>query len=203
MVELLKSFLGDLKELRKNLKTEKVDRVAKKALRGRAESLGSQWFAEISPLLTSTAGFSAETIEKYSSACAHLIKLSAPNNLRTSYLATLDTLIKGFRDELIIPAQQGLADGSAGRSQFDNFFTAVSDKEEDEYLAEALNCARAGYLKAAAVLGWCAAIDRIHRRIEKEGFSKFNVTSASLASKTKGRFKRFNKTQSVNSMSEL
>ena len=52
-------------------------------------------------------------------------------------------------------------------------------------------------------MGWCAAIDQIHRTIERVGFVTFNVTSVQMASETKGRFKRFNSPQSVHTLSEL
>ncbi len=52
-------------------------------------------------------------------------------------------------------------------------------------------------------MAWCTAIDRIHRKIEEIGFTTFNVTSARMASQTAGRFKKFNQTQNVNSLSEL
>lgn len=202
MVEELKAFLDDLKTFRKDLKDEQKEQVAKKALRNRAEELGTRWFNDISPLVTAGTGFSLEVVEKYSKGFARLIKLSAPNNLRKSYLETLSGLIKSFRDDLLLPAQQGVG-GTAGASQFDSFFAALADQHENEYLREATACAAAGYLRAAVVLGWCAAVDRIQRRIEREGFPSFNIASASLASQTKGRFKRFNQTQNVSSLSEL
>lgn len=201
MVDQLKDFLNEVKALKKDIKGETTDQIAKKALRSRAEALGSRWFNEITPLLTSAAGYDVDVLEKYSKGAAHLIKLSAPNNLKSSYLKALDALSKGFRDQLILPAQQG--GGAGSPSQFDAFFAGLPDANESTYLGEAVACAKAGYLRAAAVLGWCAAIHRIHRRIEKEGFAAFNVASANLASQTKGRFKKFNQTQNVNSMSDL
>lgn len=203
MVEELKSFLDDLKSFRKDLKAETTLQVAKKALRSRAEDLGSRWFNEISPLVTSAGGFSAALVEQYSTGCARLIKLSSPNNLRKSYLITLDQLIKPFRNDLVLPAQQGTSGTNGTNSEFDAFFSNLSDQQESAYLEESLMCAKAGYLRAAVVLGWCAAVDRVHRRIEKEGFANFNVQSARLASQSKGRFKKFNQTQNVNNLSEL
>ncbi|MFN2446732.1 MAG: hypothetical protein ABR606_14255 [Vicinamibacterales bacterium] len=37
-------------------------------------------------------------------------------------------------------------------------------------ILNAVDCARAGFIRAAAVMGWCAAIARIHRTVEKIGF---------------------------------
>jgi hypothetical protein len=64
-------------------------------------------------------------------------------------------------------------------------------------------CARHNFYRASAGLGWCAAIDRIHRKIEKDGFPKFNITSSKMASETKGRYKKFNQVQNISSISEL
>lgn len=198
----LKSLLGDMKALRKDIKAEGVSQIGKKALRDRAEQIGSRWFSDFSPEISSTSYFSAELIERYSGGFARLIKLSAPNNQKKSHLDALDALIKPFRNDLILPIQQGLT-GSASSGAYDTFFSGIADAHEEAYLQEAIACAKAGFYRAAAVLGWSAAVDRIHRKIEAIGFTQFNVTSAQMASQNKGRYKRFNQTQNVGSLSEL
>jgi hypothetical protein len=70
-------------------------------------------------------------------------------------------------------------------------------------LGEAVKCAKQGFQRAAVVLGWCAAIDRIHRKIEALGFTTFNVASAQMASQQKGRFKKFNAAQTATSLNEI
>lgn len=201
MVDNLKAFLDDLKVLRRDIKAEEVSQIAKKTLRERAEHLGSRWFKDLSPTLAHTS-LSAESLEKYSSGSARLIKLSTPNNRKTSYLDTLDGLIKNFRKDLVLPIQSGQLRG-AKTTAFDLFFSSIGNPDESEYLIEAVSCAKARFYRAAVVLGWCAAVDRIHRRIEALGFSQFNVRSAWMASQSKGRFKKFNQPQNVNSLSEL
>jgi hypothetical protein len=52
-------------------------------------------------------------------------------------------------------------------------------------------------------MGWSAAIDRIHRKIEQTGFAAFNTVSAQMANQTKGRYKHFNQKQNIASLSEL
>lgn len=147
-------------------------------------------------------GLSADGLEKYSEGFGRLIALSAPNNLRKSYLEVLDGLIKPFRDDLIIPAQKSGA-ASPSLSLLHNILKDLPDPEENQYLKEAIGCAQRGFLRASVVLGWCSTIDRIHRRIEDIGFTKFNVTSVEMASQQKGRFKKFNSPQSVSSLSEM
>ncbi len=107
-----------------------------------------------------------------------------------------------MRDELILPLQANPA-GVAMPTKFQSFVTALKDPEVGAYFQEAIDCAKNGFLRAAAVMAWCAAIDRVHRKIERVGFSTFNVTSAQMASQQKGRFKRFNQIQNVASVSEL
>ncbi len=202
MIAKLKAYLVELKALRKDVKAELVKQIGKKELRERAEQLGTQWFSEFSSNLPQQAGISSDVLDKYSEGCARLITLSAPNNLKKSYVDVLDSLIKAFRKELILPAQTN-ASPATSLSLLHNILKDLPDPEENEYLQEAISCAQRGFLRAAVVMGWCAAIDRIHRRIEDLGFTKFNVTSAQMASQQKGRFKRFNSPQNIASLSEI
>lgn len=200
MEQLLSQLLEDLKGLRKTLKAEAVARVAKKALRIQANELGSRWHRDVGPKLRSVVP--ADVCDRYDSAFTRLIKLSAPNNLRSSYLETLSILIPHFQDELLIPAKQGAFSGPAS-SAFDSFFASLGSPNESDYLQEAIACARAGYFRAAAVLGWSAAIDRVHRKIEALGFSHFNAMSAQMASQTTGRYKKFSQVQNASNISEI
>ena len=203
MDSIVQSLLNELRTLRKSLKEESTDRVSKKIFREQAESLGTRWCNDISEKLANRHGFSPEILEKYDEAAHSLVKLSAPNNLRARYLQELDKLIKPMRDELILPLKTGKTNEGLKPSEFDNFVSGLSDQAESDYFREATNCAASGFLRASVVMGWCAAIDRIHRKIESIGFSKFNVASAQMATQNKGRYKRFNQTQNVTSLSEL
>lgn len=200
MENSLQLFLQDLKDLRRTLKAETVLRVSKRALCGKANELGSHWHQDFSPKLRPAV--TDGVCDRYDAAFTRLIKLSSPNNLRCSYLDVLNEIIPPFRDDLIIPAKQGNF-AAAPPSAFDTFFASLGNPDENEYLQEAIACARAEHFRAAAVLGWSAAIDRIHRKIEKLGFRQFNVASAQLASQQAGRYKKFNQVQNVNSIGEM
>jgi hypothetical protein len=152
--------------------------------------------------LSQEMGLSSDILEKYSDACGRLIALSAPNNLKTSYVDVLDSLIKPFRDELVLTVQKG-APTSGSLALLHKILGELPNADENDYLKEAVSCAQRGFLRASVVLGWCAAIDRIHRRLDDVGLSKFNVTSVQMAGQQKGRFKRFSSPQNVNSLSEL
>lgn len=202
MLEELREILADLQALRREVSAVKSDRVSKKTILSRAETIGSRWFSEFSVTLVDQFGISPELVESYSHHFGHLIKISGPNNLKNSYTETLRSLLKSFRDELIIPIQTR-PKGATKTSLLTKVLDGLPSPAENEYLKEAIECARHNFYRAAVVLGWCAAIDRIHGVIQKEGFSKFNVTTAEMASQTKGRFKKFNAVQNVASLSEL
>jgi len=200
VVEALEALLDELKGLRKTVKNEAAAQIAKKAIRDRANEIGSRWHREFASKVR--GALAADACDRYDANFTQLIRLTSPNNRRTSYLNVLDALISKFRDELIIPAKQG-SFSAPPASAFDSFFAALGNPDESDYLKEAIACARAGYFRAAAVLGWSAAIDRIHRKIDATGFTQFNVTSARMASQQTGRYKKFNQVQNVNSLGEI
>ena len=202
MLEDLRSLQSDLNALKKDIAAEAKDKISKKALRERAEALGTRWFSEFSQVLSTVHGISPDLVESYSQAFGRLIKISAPNNQKSSYKETLLQLTKSFRDDLILPIQTRPKGGTKA-SLLEELLKDLPDPNENEYLAEAVACARHDFYRAAANLGWCAAIDRIHRAIEKHGFTKYNIMSESMASQTKGRYKKFNQVQDVSSISEL
>jgi hypothetical protein len=202
MLENLRTLQKELAELRKEVAAVSAECIAKKSIRNQAEIIGSKWFSEFSELLMHQNGFSPELIESYSQHFGRLIKISAPNNKKKSYLDTLSAILKSFRDDLIIPLQTK-PKGPQKVSLLSEVLASLPAGAESVYMEEAIKCAHHQFFRASVVLGWCAAIDRIHRVIEKSGFPKFNITSAQMASQTSGRFKKFNAVQNVSSLSDI
>jgi len=202
MVETLQQFHRDLKALKTDVGKEAGPAIARLTLRERAEHLATAWFSGIAPELAKHPTLSAETVEAYSGCFARLLKLSKPNNRKTSYLEALACVLKRFHDELILPIQME-PKISKEVSLLSKLFADLASPDEDAYMKEAVACASHQLYRGAAVLGWCAAIDRIHRVVEKVGFAKFNSTSQSMAAATSGRFKRYSSPTNVNSVSEL
>jgi hypothetical protein len=202
MLDALRTLQKQLGTLRKEVSSIETARIAKKSIRSKAEEIGSKWFSEFSEGLANQHGLSPELIESYSQHFGRLIKVSAPNNLKKSYVDTLRAILKSFRDDLIIPLQTQ-SKGSPKVSLLSEVLDTLPSAAECAYLKEAIECARHEFYRASVVLGWCAAIDRIHRAIEKGGFPKFNITSSKMASQTAGRFKKFNAVQNVSSLSEI
>jgi len=81
--------------------------------------------------------------------------------------------------------------------------SAIPDPNENEYIQEAIRSAQRSCPRGAVILGWCAAVNRIHKKIENTGFARFTVTSSQIAAQKTGRFKKFNSPQNVSSIGEL
>lgn len=198
--EQLEALLARVKALRKSLKAESGKTINKLGIRTEAKALGGEWHRDFAPKLKHS--LTPEALENYGTQFTRLIKVSGPNNLCSSYLTAIELIIKPFNDELLIPSQQG-ALGATATSSFDAFFASLSNADESDYLAEAVACAKHGLLRAAVVLGWSAAIDRIQRVLESKGLEKFNGMAIQMASATSGRYKRFKRIDSVASIAEL
>jgi hypothetical protein len=79
----------------------------------------------------------------------------------------------------------------------------LQDTAERSFIEEAITCIRAGASRAAIVLGWCAVIDRMRRKIEAVGFDKFNTASVQLKNQTTGKFAKWNKGVQASTVADL
>jgi hypothetical protein len=202
MVETLRKFHESLKALKSEINKIKTTHVTKADLKERAEELAGQWFSNISPGLSKFSILSSQTIETYSTWFFKLLKLTKGNNRKKGYVDALTGVTKTFHDDLLLPIQiqPKLAEEV---SLLAKLFEKMPDPEEDAYMKEAIACATHQLFRGSAVLGWSAAIDRIHRIIEKAGFAKFNAVSKTMVAATTGRFKRFSKGANITSIGEL
>jgi len=202
LLENLKSLHKRLTALRKSVANETAKTITKKTIRSESEQIGSYWFSGLADKLITIPSLNEKLVQSYSDNFARLIKISAPSNLKSSYEEVLKNITKKFRDDLILPIQKNPS-SPPDESLLMKILGVLPNQEEDEYLKEAINCARHGFYRASVVLGWCATVDRIHRTLEKIGFAKFNATSSSMSNQTQGRFKRFNSPQNISSLSEV
>ncbi len=202
MDQTLEEIRGELLALRRDVRSEQGKTINKRSLLARTKAVAGRWFSDVAPTLTGRSGIPAEIVERYSSDFRRLIKISAPSNRKSSYEETLGNLLRHFRDELVLPIQTRPAE-VAEVTALDQLLGGLPDPEEDAYLKEAIACAKCKLYRGAVVLGWSAAIDRIHRTIARMGFATFNSVSQQMAKQDKGRFKKFNAPQHVNSLSEL
>ncbi len=199
---LVRQFKEDLQALRRAVRDTEGDRISRMATRALADGLATRWVEEIRSPLEHKFKLPTEVIAEMSECMKQLHIVSRPNNRKTSYEKALAKALHNFGDKLILPVQQ-----SASRVEslldLQKIIPGLADPEESEYLHEAVQCASAGYKRAAVVLGWCAAVDRIQRKILSVGLGTFNQTSARLKVQTSGKFKRWNKEFAVTTLSEL
>ena len=201
MIQKLNSYLADLKKLRRDIRAERSKTVGKVALRRKAEELATAWLSDLSGSLETGGQVAPEKVKAYSDLFRELLRITGPSNFKARYVTILNQVIRSFREDIVLGFHER-SSTSPSLALLSTLFKGLPG-DEDAYLKEAIGCAQRGFLRASVVLGWSAAIDRIHRRIEEIGLATFNVTSAQMASEQKGRFKRFNQVQNVSSLSEL
>jgi len=201
-LEDLRAFKEELQALRRAVRNTQGERVSRKATRDVAELLATRWVEEIRSPLEHKFHLPSETIVEMSESMKQLHVVSRPNNRKTSYEKVLDAALDDFDDRLILPIQQS-ASKVESLLDLQKLIPDLADPEESEYLQEAISCASAQYKRAAVVLGWCAAVDRMQRKILAMGLATFNSASTKLKAQTSGKFKRWNKEFSITTLSEL
>lgn len=201
-LERIRQFKADLQSLRRVIRQNGGDRVSRIEPRQSAESLATQWVEELRSPLEHKFRIAQEDIRAMSECMKRLHVVSRPNNRVTSYVEILDTALTRFDDRFVLPIQQAATELES-LLDLQKLIPNLADPGESEYLKEAIDCANAGFKRAAIVIGWCAAIDRMQRKVLSLGLAKFNAASTALKGQTSGKFKRWNKEFAVTSLSEL
>src|SRR5262245_42724511 len=129
MLNRLQEIHEELKALRAKIKKEQRDRVSKNALRMETRKLGTVWFQELAEPLKKSA-IAGEVLDAYSNHFTNLIRISAPNNLKTSYVRTLNSILKDFSAELIIPVTK--RGTPASHPLFDTIFSNLTSTDESD-----------------------------------------------------------------------
>ncbi len=202
ILKKLDSFETDLRKLRKSISSLTGTAVSRQQLRTDAEELATRWVEELRSPLEHKFHIVKETITETSDSLKRLHVLSRPSNRKSSYIEVLDSVLDHFKDKFVLPIQQT---STSVESKFDlqKLVSGLPNPDESEYLKEAVDSANAGFHRAAIVLGWCAAIDRVQRRIQVLGLGTFNAASRALKSQTSGKHKRWNKEFNITTLSEL
>ena len=204
-VKLAKDFKEQIDKHSALLNSSSSIQITKKTEKENLNNLSSFWFENLSSNLTN-CNLNKETLNQLNNCFKEIMHLSQKNNRRESYQKQFNIINKLFIDEVLIPIQiqsSTTKDDNNLNQEVNKLLKKVVDSYENEYLEEAIGCWQNRFLKASVVIMWCCAIDRIHKVIANVGFNKFNETSAYMKSQKTGKYKRFNKSFSVNSISEL
>lgn len=198
----LDKYRRHLLQLKKELTILPYERVNRKPLRDVADDIATMWVEELRSPLEHKFCLDKSVIAETADSMKRLHVLSRPNNLKSSYLKVVNRVLRKYNDKFILPIKQK---SFVIEKVLDltKIIPTLPIIEESKYLQEAIECATAGYRRAAIIMGWCCAIDRMQRKVMSIGFSEFNKTSLKLKNKSKGKFKKWNKEFSISTLSEL
>ena len=202
LIARLSALKKSLRTLRKDVAALPGDTVSRKGLREVAGSIADTWVEDLRSPLEHKLLLPERVIRETSDHMKRLHVLSRPNNLKKSYLDVVDAILADFDDKFILPIQQTSLRVEAVLD-LRKLIPGLSDPDESDYLTEAIECATYGHRRASVVMGWCAAIDRIQRKLLSIGLLKFNQASTSLKNQKSGKFKNWNKEFAVLTLSEL
>ncbi len=167
---LLNEIESSLRRLHIEIRKINTSNIYKKAIKDSSQKIGTKWFEELDPSLPSF-GVTDEVRKKYNELFTSVLTLSLKTSYKQTYLKTITEILQDYKEELFVTIMK-----SAGQVISVNQLMKILENataEEKEYLDEALGCAGRGFFKASIVLGWCAAIHRMHKTIEKLGFDEF------------------------------
>jgi len=163
-----------------------------------------KWFDELQSVLIHFGVIEDVILEFSSSFETLLILVSKKGPSKSSILKEINDILSDYSGKLIVEVQK--------YSQSKLFVSSISyieailkstTDDERNYLLEAIDCLRVGAKRAAVIMGWCAAIDRLHRKVESLGFDTFNQKTKEMNAKTTGRYKRFSSSFEISSLAEF
>lgn len=199
-ISLLNELEKSLKQLHKTITSYNGPQIKQQSVKDTVQKVARKWFEEAERLLA-FYNVSDEIRAKYHQLFNDLLHMGIKDTRKGRYEKVLTELRSNFRSELIVPTYKYTGDIS-NFAQLDAILDSLTE-EEKALMKEALDCARSGYLRASVILGWAAAVYRLHKTVEKMGFDTFNKKSEEMSKIQEGRYKRFNKTFHVHNIAEL
>ncbi len=202
IIEKLKSFKADLESLRRDVRGNKASTINKSEICSKADALAMQWTNEFGDHLKQFDKLPEQTITDMNENMSMLFRLSQQSNRKTSYARVLDAAYRRFNARFIVPISQSTTVVKV-KFDFHKLFPNLSDSQESEYMKEAIGCANAGYFRAAVVVGWCAAMDRIHDHVRALGVEKINDALRVMREAKHGKFKQVKNAPPITALGEV
>lgn len=197
----LKSFGAEIAELKKAVDAVKNKQIHSKVLLNRVETIATTWFDKLEATLRHYYGLDSTLVDASHDLFGRLVECSTITPSKSVVLSLLQQAEKSVSTDFLIPVLKFQANIKKHGS-FSNILASAQGDEPD-YLKEAVECAELGFFRAAIVLGWCAAVDRLQKKVLAVGLDRFNNASAQMAAMTSGRYKRFNKKFEIHNLSDL
>jgi hypothetical protein len=167
----------------------------------RIEELATKWFDTLEPILRWDYSLDDMALERYREPFGRLLEVTDRRPSKTIVAELFGQISGSFHQDIIVPVQK-YQNYYKEHPAYSHLLDAAIE-DEKEYLLEAIDCARTGKLRAAIVLGWSAAVNRLHLHVAHVGVDKFNEASSQMQAITTGRYKRFSKKFSVRDLTEL
>lgn len=197
----IKEFRTKLTELKKAIEVVKNKQIHSKVLLQQIETIATNWFDGFESTLRHFYSIDPEVIERYHERFGRLLECSTITPSKSVVVSLLEEIEKGISADLLLRVLKFQSDVTrlGSLSNILNFAQGA----EVEYLKEAVECAERGYFRAAIVLCWCAAVDRLQKKIMEIGLDKFNQASTQMSAITSGQYRRFNKKFVIHNLSDL
>lgn len=197
----LKDFKLQLQNVRKKCEAAPGKQVQSKQLLNELEDIASIWFEQLEQELRVSYHINDEIIAKHRELFGQALEISDGKPSKQVVFGIFDTIIDSFHNDLLVPVQK--FNEIANKYPSLDTILGHSNGLEQDYLLEAIDCAKAGKLRAAIILGWCAVVNRLHLYVQKEGFDKFNSATVRMSAIQNGRYKRFNKKFDIQNLADL
>src|SRR4030095_7745562 len=96
LLDKLELFREHLKELKRQLKALETPTVSRQAIRNLADEIATTWIEDLRSPLEHKLGLDIKVIDETARHMKQLHVLARPNNRKSSYLKTVDAVLKGF-----------------------------------------------------------------------------------------------------------
>ena len=198
-IEVVKEYKEQLLDVKKRSQEVAGDQIQTKKILLEIESLATKWF-EVIDVNIQAYSLSSDVLQVFRSRFEKLLELVGGRPSKRVVVTILDSIISLYHTNILVVVQKSQV--KVKFPSLDNILTLAKGIEV-EYLNESIECARLDKKRAAIILGWCAAVNRLHLCIEKEGFEKFNKASQDLSVIKSGRYKKFNTPYEIHNLTEL
>lgn len=199
LLEATREHAQEVARMQKRINRYSGNQIQSGSLLTDIRTLASVWFDRVKPMLE-RGSFSPEKVTHGTDVFDRLLRAGKMKPRKGSVVEVLSEGTALYRD--IIHQIEISSYASAQALSIAPFVEGLTG-DEVEYLDEAQRCLSVDGLKACAVLGWCATISRIQKKIEQIGYDVFSKATVTMHGKTTGRFKAFRKQFQVESLSDL